>query len=929
MSMKRLSSSHFPFITFFFLYLPITAFSSAIGGAAPSKVLWQRTGNVLTVSGSGYRLSMDSKTGFPTKLQLKGKTAITFSGGGWWSLTFADKSILLASDCNTVISHVGDNLSVVYTSPKAQVNLLAHFERNRFDVSAKVHPVDDTVTRLAIPAEIIVSPDIVKKVDFPQELGIALKSDFFQPQSKDHPVSWIPVPLGPSGAAMAGISPTRMLDYNAPSEDVQVTSEGEKWLGGITSDMNNWKVRCPRPPDALPAITLLSTANGPLLSLDHVDGGWGWFVRWGGVFGNSDISRVISASVSALNELWNRPIESREKIPAPSEWTGKTRKQMMPAAIGIIDLDNSESVKKWWDGLGMLNCQLRYIHTPDELMQSLKAQDCWLIVNPYPEYLPADQADASQMAAAIRAYVAHGGVWLHTGSAPFWYALEPQRYLSISSDYPPAFSDFIHFSLTGGDISVYGVRKSSEIFVPAWLSAEGSSEGAKISREWITWVKPGDSWTSPITRFRTGNPMPESISEYAAENGYNKSLKSKLSAALLNKLKQSILLKYSGSSFQDEEDGLHLLPSPILIHESDYLHGGFDKQYPDHLPPNPAMGTPDDFASLISAVHKAGDIFMPYTNPTWWCDHPRGPTFLQNGEAPLLKDQQGAPVREIYGANDGWSLCAFHPAALKAEKRILDQFTQQYPADILFQDQVGARGPMYDFNSASPTPYAYTQGMMNIARRDSAVIPLGTENGFDAVMNSETLFCGDVWNIIPTQYSPSWAQLWKQKYPAGTWQLAPMALWMGHDRVIFTMHDLGQFVTNREVLVWVLAMGYHLSAVTNVAALQNPTNKRWIDWLASLQQAIGPYLDGAKLEDWKESTPGVYASKWGDLRIIANTTVMPIPFSQGIVLSPFGFYISGKGIEAGWLDEYKGKSYPNGLAFVRHDGKSTIYNKGK
>ena len=320
---------------------------------------------------------------------------------------------------------------------------------------------------------------------------------------------------------------------------------------------------------------------------------------------------------------------------------------------------------------------------------------------------------------------------------------------------------------------------------------------------------------------------------------------------------------------------------------------------------------------------------MPYTNPTWWCDHPRGSTFLENGDAPLLKDQQGIPVKEIYGANDGWSLCTFHPAALTAEEKILDQFSRLYPSDILFQDQIGARGPMYDFNPSSPTPYAYTQGMMNIAYRDSAVLPLGTENGFDAVINSETLFCGDVWNIIPTQYSPSWAQLWRQKYPANTWRLDPMALWLGHDHVIFTMHDLGQFVTNHEVLTWVLGMGYHISAVTTADALQNPENKQWIDWLAALQKAIGPFLDGAKLEYWEEPSPGVYSSKWGDLSIIANTSLMPYTVSKKIVISPHGFYVTGNRIAAGWLDKYDGRSYPDGFAFVRYGAQSAIYKTGK
>jgi len=37
---------------------------------------------------------------------------------------------------------------------------------------------------------------------------------------------------------------------------------------------------------------------------------------------------------------------------------------------------------------------------------------------------------------------------------------------------------------------------------------------------------------------------------------------------------------------------------------------------------------------------------MPYTNPTWWCDHPRGPSFEQAGDAPLQRNLDGKPSYE-------------------------------------------------------------------------------------------------------------------------------------------------------------------------------------------------------------------------------------------------------------------------------------------
>jgi hypothetical protein len=365
------------------------------------------------------------------------------------------------------------------------------------------------------------------------------------------------------------------------------------------------------------------------------------------------------------------------------------------------------------------------------------------------------------------------------------------------------------------------------------------------------------------------------------------------------------------------------------VHDADYLHGGFDKQYPDHLPPAASKGTPEEFANSIKAAHANGDLYMPYTNPTWWCDGPPGPTFVAAGQAPLAKDRAGKPIREQYAANWGWALCAFHPAALAAEKHILDGFTRDYPADILFQDQIGARGPRYDFNPASPTPYAYTQGMMDIARRDSKLIPLGTENGFDGVMNEETLFCGLVWGLVPTSPAPAWRQRWQDIYPADSWRFAPLALWLGHDRCIFTMHDLGQFVMNREILSWVMALGYEISYVATPSYLQNPKNRQWLDWLAAVQKSVGPQVLGERLTTWNEPTPGVYAARYGGIEITADTTEQPYTVRPGVIISAYGFLAESAArpghVMAGIVDQYDGMSYPGGIGIVIHDRSAATY----
>ena len=889
---------------FFLVCLPL---------ARGADVAWRADEGTLSASTASYTFVLNARTGAPQEMRFAGQPGVTFGPNGWWRLTLEDGRTLSASDCTATVTRVGDTLQCDYTALQAKVHLSIIFRERTVDLSASVQPQSAVVTRFALPASVTVPTPQLNRVYFPVELGRSLERPFFERQTEVGPGHWTRVPLA-DGERGVGLIPTRMRDYNEPAVPVTVTATGHDWLGAMADAFLPWTVRTPRPPSTSPDAVLLDTPSGPLLSLEHGDGGAGWFVRWGGVFNGQDEPRVRQVSAQVLSALRQR---SRGAGAHP-----------LPSSLGIVDLGLGPSVADWAQALMPLGSPIKRLQSPAAVLQSLKARDCWAILNPDGELLPSTAAEAPAMAAAIRDYVAHGGAWLLTGGAPFFYALQPQPYLSVASDYPPAFSDFLHLDLAAGQLSVYGVQSPTGPFVPAHLSAGGSDAGGSVSREWICWVEPGKLWQTPLARLSVGAPVQTAIRAYGAENGLSRTLADKVKAAALARLKQSVLLKLNGGTYRDQAAIVPLLPAPTLIHVSDYLHGGFDKQYPDHLPPNPALGTPEEFRRFIDAVHGAGDLFMPYTNPTWWCDHPRGTTFVRAGEAPLLKDRQGKPVRELYGANDGWSLTTFHPAAIAAEKTVLDQFTQDYPSDVLFQDQIGARGPQYDFNSASPTPDAYTQGMIDIARRDSRTVPLGTENGFDQLINWETQFCGLAWGLVPTEGHPDWVSLWRNQYPANTWRFAPLALWLGHDKALFTLHDLGQFVTNRETLAWVMALGYQISATADANALRQPENRQWLLWLAALQKAVGPDVLGAPLTEWQERAPGVYQARYGQTTVIANTTARPFPLDASNTLAAYGFSVTclASHVTAGWFGRYQGRDYGSqGLAFVRQGARLAVY----
>jgi hypothetical protein len=118
----------------------------------------------------------------------------------------------------------------------------------------------------------------------------------------------------------------------------------------------------------------------------------------------------------------------------------------------------------------------------------------------------------------------------------------------------------------------------------------------------------------------------------------------------------------------------------------------------------------------IGQGDRLGHLMIPYTNPTWWCDGPKGPTFEQHGDAPLLRGLDGKLAHERYSQNEGFTVCHWHPAMRAANQKTVEQFSRDYPCDILFQDQCSVRGWRYDTNPASPTVWAYTEGSAASAR---------------------------------------------------------------------------------------------------------------------------------------------------------------------------------------------------------------------
>ena len=664
------------------------------------------------VNGSIRSVATRGQSGSTLQSDDEGLWRVTYEeGGGVNAADFAAGS--LTRPFRWSADPAAETLHLNYTSADIAVTVTAAGRMDGVDFTAQVEPVSKTVLEFALPSRLRFAPDQIERLVCPlngnESVGAAFTPSFFKPQTADHPAGWRTQVVGPGGfISLFGVGAVSRAD-NDPPVPITITADGRTWLGSDLAGKWDGKlafVNRPSPQDQA-TLVFADSPNGPYFSGARL-GRQGFLFRIGGRVDADQAQLVTDLVVATMEHLAQTPPPGRSSIglvamahgPRTGGWT------VVPVTDWRNRLGASTAIHR-----GKL--QVVELDTARAMLDALASTDVLAILNPYGEFVPVlEETGMSGTVAAIGRYVRAGGNWFEVGGYSFYYELRPTYYYSYGTPYPPAFADFLHLDAPAGSVSLYGVQpmqwkpwegsgNPTAVFVPGRLAWGGDERGGYCERAFGTYVSRGSQWQSPMVRLVLGNPVADDLNTYCQANQITRSLESKMSPATLAAFKQSVLVFFDGTC-NEMAANLDQLPTPALIHFARYLKGGFDKQYPDHLPPNPEFGTPTEFRALLSRCRELGHLVMPYTNPTWWCDHPRGPTFLREGEAPLLRRLDGSLSYELYGANDGYTVCHWHPAVQTANRLTVRQFTADYPIDVLFQDQCGARDWQYDTNPASP-----------------------------------------------------------------------------------------------------------------------------------------------------------------------------------------------------------------------------------
>ena len=503
-----------------------------------------------------------------------------------------------------------------------------------------------------------------------------------------------------------------------------------------------------------------------------------------------------------------------------------------------------------------------------------------------------------------------------------------------SDTYPgPLTADLLVLDRPGASVALYGSQLDDAWFHPCRLrvSGEGATGGAggtggagaaraHLRHAVLCYVPAGAEWSAPPLIMGFGGGRDEILADYKRANGLEgaSSLREKVGDEVFEKLRYAFMYRSAieafGGTFQAAQRAATGIDGPAIVHLITYWERGFDQNYPDYLPPKRQYGTPAEFGRLISECRKAGKLVMPYTNSTWW--DAESPTMKRLGTSAAVVDIDGRPVWERYGS-DKWGMVV-NPWDERVRKRIdenIDAFTGEYAVDILFQDQVSARGPRYTLGEGAPFGVSYTAGLLVNAARHCRRIPIMSESGWDRFAKYESGFWGLTIGLLPNVGASL-----DHVFGEGLYRMYPTAVFICMPHTALYHHNLGQMVVDDLTLGWTLALGHNMST-------HDVGKGKWYGINRDFQRAVCSRYIGTRMVDFAYLTPDVTRTEYPGTTVIACHSREGGYRHGSETLAPMGCaaYDEEGRLIAGLLTRAEGRDLAGPTYMVRIDGEVRTY----
>ena len=430
----------------------------------------------------------------------------------------------------------------------------------------------------------------------------------------------------------------------------------------------------------------------------------------------------------------------------------------------------------------------------------------------------------------------------------------------------------------------------------------------------------GAVWTSPRVRVRVAESVLASIQAYRADTGIDQfdSLATK-AGTRYQQLVQSPAFKADATQlalpFTQYAALLAQVPPPGILHLLAFQSGGFDERHPDILPPAAAWGSTADLVAMMQQAQALGFLVMPYTNPTWWDDHsPTVQALVATGTLTdaMVLEPPNAPRYEIYGTHGGYVVSPDAPLVRQRLAQLSAAMTVTLPSDLVFEDQVGARGWLFDQNAFAPGPTAYAQGWLEHTRTYRQT-RLMTEGGSDRLAETELGFHGSV--LLAEQLGQSGG-----RWGTDTWRPFPIAPLMLRDKVLLYQHNLAPetFTTNKATLAWNMAFGYMLSYDLGWTNFGGGISDPWLAVVAAFQKEVLARYAGERLLSYASLDGAATQSAFEHFAVITNWS-SAAPYMAGLyVLPPAGAMVTSDdgSLIAGVFTSYNGVPLRSGEHYL-------------
>ncbi len=455
---------------------------------------------------------------------------------------------------------------------------------------------------------------------------------------------------------------------------------------------------------------------------------------------------------------------------------------------------------------------------------------------------------------------------------------ENRRYVST---YPaPLFADYLAVSSNLGNFALYSQHQQAIQPVSLGVShdkANQEQEQMYITHAFHTDIRERDMWQSPIVRLQVGQSPKESIAAYRMANKMDEymSLQDKvgsqyemLAQAPLLKADSHSLYRQLKAGFTDYREKIfEKLPSPAIFHLVAYWEGKFDQNYPDFWPPNTTYGSQTDFVTMMEEAQAMDFLVMPYTNPTWWNEE--SPT-LQNLPDSLtvdelvVKDKENEVIFKSYGIREGVVTSPYVPFVQERVGEVIQQLTVDAPSDMLFEDQIGARPWLFDYNSDAPSTISYSDGWLAHTQLyyDKNLM---TEGGYDRLADTLIGFHGGV--LLQEQEGNT-----KKWWGENTWQPYPLATMMARDKTFFYQHNLDSktMTKDKATLRWNLALGYMLSHNLSRNKYGGGLESPWLTVVSSFQKDVLSQYANELVLDFTYLNDQVTRTSFEHVDVVAN-----------------------------------------------------------